>query len=375
MRPASLLKYAVAAAIAALLAGRFLSLPLSLTVVGGRSMEPTLFAGDLVVGVRGRFGVGDVVIAFENPAYSVVHRVVRVDGGFVTTKGDANPLPDPPMPEEYVRYRVLAVIPRYLWLPAVLAPLLAYAVARRRSVRWRLHGPYQPLSVTLTAVAAFVSLNAAVVVLVPAHYASYRSALLPPRADLSEVRLLDDGSALLLTYSAQNVVFTDAGACTFSVGNRTFRGEIAWVEGGDSLWIVCVNVPRAVYECAYERGARHLDIEVNLKLDKGELSGKYNFPLSWKRLELSPGVMEAVVHNPNYVEFEFEAKVTYMDVAPPFHTPTIVAIEDLGTLTVAHCGTRTIALKSLGKYAYVEIRYTFMGEEVLERRRVEIAGA
>jgi signal peptidase I len=84
---------AVVAGLAAFVLGRF-----GAVYIAGRSMEPALRPGDLVVYRRAPASVatGDIVV-LRRPGWKrrVVHRVAEVmpDGSF-TTRGDANALPD-----------------------------------------------------------------------------------------------------------------------------------------------------------------------------------------------------------------------------------------------------------------------------------------
>lgn len=68
----------------------------------GTSMEPMFHAGDLAV-VRSAAGysVGDVV-AYHSDLLdtTVLHRIIAVDGGAFTTKGDNNAWQDPDHPTE-----------------------------------------------------------------------------------------------------------------------------------------------------------------------------------------------------------------------------------------------------------------------------------
>ncbi|MDI9619949.1 MAG: signal peptidase I [Candidatus Nezhaarchaeota archaeon] len=88
-----------------------------ISVVDGRSMEPTFYDGDivLVVGVKpSELKVGDVIV-YRASNGLIIHRIigVAVEGGrlFFTTKGDNNPVPDPmPVPEDRVVGRVVGVI-------------------------------------------------------------------------------------------------------------------------------------------------------------------------------------------------------------------------------------------------------------------------
>nr|WP_297426095.1 signal peptidase I [uncultured Actinotalea sp.] len=69
----------------------------TLTVVSGRSMEPTYVTGDLVVARCGPAEVGDVVV-YEPPGEEgarVIHRVVDGDATGWVVQGDNNDFLDP----------------------------------------------------------------------------------------------------------------------------------------------------------------------------------------------------------------------------------------------------------------------------------------
>lgn len=83
--------------------------------VCGRSMEPTLFPGDLVVySRRTEVSRGEVVV-FSKRGWpgGVVHRVTGIlPDGRVRTRGDANPVEDlTPLAPDALRGRRLVVIP------------------------------------------------------------------------------------------------------------------------------------------------------------------------------------------------------------------------------------------------------------------------
>lgn len=102
------------------------------TVLSG-SMRPAINPGDLAVtqGVPvGSIRVGDV-IAFIPPAESepVLHRVASLANGVVTTKGDANTVPDPwhVTLSGATAYRLVAVVPYAGWLTDLELPAFALA--------------------------------------------------------------------------------------------------------------------------------------------------------------------------------------------------------------------------------------------------------
>lgn len=101
-------------------------------VVATGSMRPHIEPGDLVIYVSTAYEVGDVVFYCKTPSFCVVHRLVGVmemsgNGRLLFTRGDANGADDPPVFEEMVKGKVIAVVPREIWIPPMLAAL-AYAM-------------------------------------------------------------------------------------------------------------------------------------------------------------------------------------------------------------------------------------------------------
>ena len=66
----------------------------SLGAVAGKSMEPTLRSGDLIVVRPGAYRVGEIV-AYRSGGGLVVHRIVSVANGRLVMRGDANDDVDP----------------------------------------------------------------------------------------------------------------------------------------------------------------------------------------------------------------------------------------------------------------------------------------
>ncbi len=103
------------------------------TVLSG-SMEPRLSIDDLVV-IRQTDTVqpGDIVV-YQDGGSLVIHRVMKVDGDTVQTKGDANNAPDAPITMDAVKGVLLWDVPgvgaavRLFRQPVVIAALLAAMV-------------------------------------------------------------------------------------------------------------------------------------------------------------------------------------------------------------------------------------------------------
>ena len=72
-----------------------------LTVLTG-SMQDTLQVGDsIIVKEVDEYKVGDIV-TYKNGKTYVTHRIVKIDGDKITTKGDANMQSDPPFDKKYI---------------------------------------------------------------------------------------------------------------------------------------------------------------------------------------------------------------------------------------------------------------------------------
>ncbi len=79
--------------------------------VHGRSMEPLLRPGEVVVLAHGREGLGiGQIVAYRVGGQVIVHRLVRRHGGGeLVLAGDSRPAADPPVRSEAVLGRVVAL--------------------------------------------------------------------------------------------------------------------------------------------------------------------------------------------------------------------------------------------------------------------------
>lgn len=118
------------------LMGNALPMPLGYgaAVVLSGSMEPNIMVDDLIiVEEQDTYTTKDVVV-YQNGSMLVVHRIVDITDGMVTTRGDANQAADEPIEMSRIKGKVIAVVPqlgsvaRILKTPAATIALLAAAV-------------------------------------------------------------------------------------------------------------------------------------------------------------------------------------------------------------------------------------------------------
>lgn len=95
---------------------------ITLAVVEGTSMEPTLQSGDLVIVIKRvslrDIEVGDIVV-YRRGGTLIIHRVIRIEGDTLITKGDNNWLPDPPVKFQSVIGKVLELGDNVVKVPLV----------------------------------------------------------------------------------------------------------------------------------------------------------------------------------------------------------------------------------------------------------------
>ncbi|MBE6968385.1 MAG: signal peptidase I [Ruminococcaceae bacterium] len=98
------------------------------------SMEPTIMEDDLIlVAKKPVYAVGDIVV-YQSGNILVVHRIVDIADGLITTRGDANQADDAPVEASAIKGKVISIIPwmgslaRILKTPAATIILLVAAV-------------------------------------------------------------------------------------------------------------------------------------------------------------------------------------------------------------------------------------------------------
>ena len=99
----------------------------TLAVVEGRSMEPTLQTGDLVLVVKvppEDIHVGDIIVYKKPNGTFIIHRVIKIkhvdNQPYYVTQGDNNPIPDGPgVPYKDVIGRVVSVDNAPIKIPVI----------------------------------------------------------------------------------------------------------------------------------------------------------------------------------------------------------------------------------------------------------------
>ncbi len=92
---------------------------LTFAVVEGRSMEPLLWTGDVVMIYKSDdIRVGDVVIYAGFRGY-IIHRVIEARDNCYVIKGDSNPAPDGCIPKELILGKAVSLRGSVVKIPGI----------------------------------------------------------------------------------------------------------------------------------------------------------------------------------------------------------------------------------------------------------------
>ncbi|MGC8832106.1 MAG: signal peptidase I [Thermoproteota archaeon] len=346
---------------------RFIDFPVSMFMVAGRSMEPTLFMGDLVFGVKTEYSVGDIVVVEGVSRMGcIVHRVVNIGERSVITKGDANPGADNPIDKNSVLYKVMLVVPR-LWILPVLGVLLFLGYRYLRSL---LHGAEVGRTL-ITIVLFFCILDIVFMLLIPVFHVHQSIPLNKPSIQLKSSALSDDFRVFRAVYGGINLLnFIRVDEVTLSTGNREFIPEGFSMEG-DTL---TVSVPQEVYQVLYANSSATSSFWVycTIVFDKATLHGYYPVTFSWRRLEVNVVNDTMVVSNPNPVPINASFEIQYFDLdrfGRLYYVHT-----DMFDGAIQPVSNFTVKPDKIGVTSYVILRYALLNQSIAESKKVDTVG-
>ncbi len=336
-------------------------------MVSGRSMEPTLLIGDLVFGVKANYTVGDIVIVEgANRVNCIVHRVVEITLRSVTTKGDANPGPDNPVGREHVLYRVFLVVPRLLWIPPLLAVLFLTGLRYLKSL---LHGA--ELGRTLLTIVLFFSVfDIATMTMIPIFHVNQAIEVKRPSIVLRSASLSGDYRFFKAVYGSVSMLEPiRVGWVRINITSMEFTPSEYFLENNTLI----VSIPQGVYDVLYANSsstACSFRVYCNIVFDKASLYGSYPVVLSWRRLEVKTVNDTFTVFNNNPVAFNATFEIQYYDLdqfGRLYHIGS-----DRFNKTLQPVSSFTVKPEKKGVTCYIIMRYVFLGDSVMESRKVNL---
>jgi len=368
-------EYIALGVILLLTVGRLLWFPVALLLVSGDSMLPTYRTGDLVLGVATYlvgYRVGDIVVWYATYTHGVIHRVISISDNYMITKGDNNPISDPPVPKEWVRYVVVLWIPREAWIPVALglAGLYFYRSKSRNGERQK--NEDDDIRLASVVLVVFSILNITVLFLVPVYWFSYGVVLLVPRVELRGFAM-ENFTTAVAEYTVYNAEIVSIESCRVLVGNITYPCGSVSVRNTT----VVAGVPREAFYVSYDLSDTDIAtirMALNVTFDKGWVYGVYNYTFNWKPLRVEVVNRSVVVYNPNPIPFNLtNITVVYMGY-DDLGRPVVIGEEALGNATVEPLSSIVIKPEPKGSYCYVRFTYSYRFTKegyVYESRRID----
>lgn len=337
-----------------LFSGSFLNLPVALFIVAGKSMEPTLKVGDLVLAVDREPEVGDIVgICGDELKLKrcTVHRLVGYRDGEPITKGDNNPAPDPAGLGE-IRYKVVLRIPREVWIPIALlvvastiAPSILYSVLRDPF--------YLSVGVSFLLLGFYVLLAGA-----SNPGPIFESDLSIPAVFLNRASLSDDYRTILVEVRSEGTEIASIEECYITFNGDKLRSIEPRVESSttlvvaiqDSLW-------RAIYRELNLYG-NLMTLNCTLNTNYGTLDTSIPFLVTLKQLEIEVDGGSVAITNAN-----------------PFPVRTYYVLKCLGSEGVEFSLEGNVTIEARGAVtifekdecnAYVAIEYEVGGVKIID---------
>ena len=344
---------------------RLLGAPLALAVVAGRSMEPSYMLGDLVILVKKQPRIGDVVLWCTGYTHCVVHRLIDIQDGMAVTKGDANPVPDQPVPLSAVKYVVVARIPR-IAVAAIIAPLAVYWLTNMARAAATGIEAVEAASVFAVILYIMFTLGAPVLAPIPPQSSPIESMM--PMITLKRIAL--ERGSILVKYNVENTVLMDIHNCT--VAGDGITGHCSpYLLPGDTVY---VHVPQLFYQELFMKGVTEYKLSFTATLSYGLLLADYTVRVPWKKPILKLNCTAIVVENMNPVPLDVNTTIYYLDAIPGPGTRYEESNLQNTSLKVDPWSIAAIPLERGHDRVYVVARYQWLGGDIVETRLAATCG-
>jgi len=343
------------------LGSRFFISPISLDIVIGHSMYPTLKQGDLALGIStslSGYRPGDIVIYCRSASYCIIHRVIETGNGTITTKGDFNPIPDPPVSPSEVKYRVVLSIPAWIWIPSLFL-LTSLSYLDPRMLKASLLSPFnlEAFLYTLILLALFLVFLFAIV-----QEPGRAAPIQLPSMTLRGIGFAENRSTVLIQYNLYNLTPLSIQSCYAGVSQLSLPCSASIINGST----VSVGIPSGLLYYLYSNNEGSFTLNITLSLDKGTLLGSYPLVISWQSPSLSIENSTLVIENRNPVPLKIlNSTVYYMNATAYYGSPLMVGkMSLLNETEIPPMGILRKPFPPEQDYAYVEVYYEYMNQTV-----------
>lgn len=346
--------------------GRLIPLPIHIIIYIGYSMQSTINYGDILICISKdivRYKVGDIVVYYNGYMYYVAHRILEIQGNQILMKGDNAVNIDPPVTDNYIKYKVVMIIPYYNWIIPIIIFTLIFIIIKRRHII-SLIKRCEQLEVVIFI--AFIVSTLILIATIPINDTYVQSIIKKPLIELKEIKVLNH-SKVLVEYNLEHTYPKDIEECVFKIANYIIKSR-AHLIGVNSI---VIETPMELYKLAYENKLETIYFKLKVVFDKGFIEGNYMYTINWRKLEVRVDGNLILIFNPNYVPINISSiKIMYMNLSDIGFTK-FVEIEELKPIIIKPEEIYKLKIMRKSQFAYIEFKYKFLGEEVIEKRKID----
>ena len=324
---------------------RFVPIPFGLFTAASGSMEPSIRPLDLAIVFGKDYKVGDVVVWCSSTFYCVLHRIVYISENYIITKGDANPVSDPPISKDLIRGRVVLVIPREIWtlLTSFFIGILIFYYRRR---------VYETVIVSVASVAPIIIYSLIVGVMIALFTQQYSIQIVHPEIHLSRYDIYDVNGSCVVNISYYEVGIKILSVRKIYIFNRSIN---SFNYTNNSISFI---LPKDLALYHASTGSRvNVYVEADLSR-KGFLKGFYQIPISLRKPLIKIINESLYIENPNCYPLEFNITWMFSVAGEPWRFESSTYVLEKGSLMLN---------PPQAKFVYVEVRYRWLGAEFYER--------
>ncbi|MEM1550293.1 MAG: S24/S26 family peptidase [Candidatus Methanomethylicia archaeon] len=344
--------------------GRIIPMPINIVIYTGYSMNPTINHGDILISVSKdilRCNVGDIVLCYNGYMQYISHRIVEVHEDKIIMKGDNTENFDPPITINDIKYKVIMIIPRNIWITLTIIPVITMIIVKHKELIELLKVHDENITPII-----FIISTLTIISITPINDTPIQSVISNPSVELRCIKVLNHNQVIV----KYNVIHTQMKAvekCIFKVANKTLTLE-AYLNGSDTI---IIETPIELYQLAYRNHLEEINFKLKVVFDRGCLEGEYKYIINWRKLNTTIINKVLLIENPNYIPINLSSiRIVYINLNEAGFTE-LIDIDELNPITINPEENYELKIEGKAQYAYIEFRYNLLGVEIIERKQID----
>lgn len=344
--------------------GRLIPMPINIIIYTGYSMTPTINHGDIIISVSKdilKCNIGDIVLCYNGYMQYISHRIIEIHEDKIIMKGDNAKNFDPPISINDVKYKVVMIIPRNIWITFTTILIITMIIAKHKEII-KILKVYDETIIPIL----FIISTLTIMSITPINDTPIQSIISNPSVELRQIKVLNHNQ-VIVKYNIMYAQIKTVEKCIFKIENETLTSE-AYLNGSDTI---IIKTPIEVYQLAYRNRLEEINFKLKVIFDRGLLEGDYKYTINWRKLNITILNKTLLIENPNYIPINLSSiKVLYINFNEAGFTE-LIYIDELNPITIKPEETCELKVEEKAQYAYIELKYNLLGVEIIERKQID----